>query len=345
MSGSAAPDLVALFQSLGAPPPTSSPEALRLSAVAIPRFGNHRVARDASGAACILLKVGGANAGAGSNATSMAPLAPIELQHLAVQHGLRCRLYHTDGSMEERRYTVIRCVGADRELRTQFLRVMSTVLGGLGTTPSAQDVAKAIESLTELFRALERPQLKSAQGLWGELVVIARAPDAAAMVRAWHINPQDRYDFHAGQDRIEVKSALGRRRTHRFSLEQLRPPVGARVAIASVLVERAGGGLSLAEMIDEVRGLVAADPQLALRVDAVVFATLGRSLREALDERFDRQLSEQSLRLYDVTQIPTIAAPLPPEITDVRFAADLSGIDSRSDESLQALGGLFAAAV
>ena len=57
---------------------------------------------------------------------------------------------------------------------------------------------------------------------------------------------EDLYDFNEGNHRIEVKSAQGELRRHHFSLAQLLPPAGTTLAIVSVLVNRAGGGTSIA---------------------------------------------------------------------------------------------------
>jgi hypothetical protein len=82
---------------------------------------------------------------------------------------------------------------------------------------------------------------KSVQGLWAELFLMARLRDPSALVAAWHSQLGDLYDFSAGSQRIEVKSAIGRIRRHHFTLEQVLPIPRTRVLIASVLVERGRG--------------------------------------------------------------------------------------------------------
>jgi hypothetical protein len=71
------------------------------------------------------------------------------------------------------------------------------------------------------------------------------------------VTPGEAYDFSASSQRLEVKSAAGEERNHYFTLEQLHPPASTRVLIASLFVQGAGGGQSLAELLDRVRSRVA----------------------------------------------------------------------------------------
>jgi hypothetical protein len=201
-----------------------------------------------------------------------------------------------------------------------------------------------MSALVELFRALELPSRKSVQGLWGELYVIVQASDATALVSAWHTAPEEAYDFSGGAQRIEVKTASGDQRRHHFTLVQLQPPTGAAAVVVSVLVERVGGGVSLGELLSRARSRVAPHPDLVLRVDQVVAATLGHSWRRALAERFDWERAEESMTFFDVGLIPSIEpAAVPPDVSDVRFRADLARVQPVSERVMREEGGLFQA--
>jgi hypothetical protein len=54
--------------------------------------------------------------------------------------------------------------------------------------------------------------------------------------------------------------------------------------------------------------------------------TLGNSWRTALAERFDRDFAERSLCFYNATDVPRVQSPLPHEVTDVHFNADLTAL-------------------
>lgn len=325
-------DLFATFSGLSTPHAGGVGESFSAAPVA---GASHRIGRDTKGWPALLL----------ATSPTHDHSARIRLEHLDVQHSVRCRITSTSGMTEDGTFTVIRCMDADDELTRYFLRAIDPILRALGPAPSTIAVSRAIANLVELFRALTQPPVKSVSGLWAELLFIRNSGDPTSLLEAWRATPKDRYDFSSGTQRIEVKSSAQRDRIHHFSLEQLTPPEGCRLIIASLFVERAGAGASLGELIDEIRDLVAASPDLQQRLDQVVASTLGSALRQSLDERFDRELAYESTRLLAGESIPTIPMPLPRGIFDVHFRVDLSQSETVSNQVLVCVGGIFATLV
>ncbi len=305
-------DLCELFDSLVLP--LERPVGRSLSAVAIPGASGHRLAKDAGGSPCLLLR----------QAVSAASTPPIRLQNLLVSYGVLCGITHPDGLQEEGNFTIIRCSSADPSLFPHFLRILSPILAQLGATPTATAVRRAISGLVDLFQALTIPAKKSVQGLWAELLVIRGATDPVVLVAAWHGLPAERIDFLSGPQRIEVKSSSSRQRVHHFSLAQLTPPAGTRLIIASLFVEAVGGGLSLHRLSDDIRAILAPDAALLTRFDAVFYATLGANWSDAMEECFDLELATESLQFFDAADIPKINGPIPATVSDVRFTSDIS---------------------
>ncbi len=133
-------------------------------------------------------------------------------------------------------------------------------------------------------------------------------------------------------------------RTHRFSHEQLRPPLGTLAVIASVLIERSAGGHSVNDLVDAIRERIA-DPELLVRLDAVVAQTLGSEWRAAQEDRFDTQLASESIRFLDARTIPSVPAGLPPEVSEVHFRVDLTNHPLDLPDEIRHAGGLFGAAI
>lgn len=329
-------DLVSSFEALE-PPTGVESAAARFSAMPIPGYEQHRLGKDPHGAPSLLVAV--------ADSRDQVWSAPIVLEHLTVQHDVDCRVTRPDGSAEEGRFTVVRCTGRDRALHAYFLRVTAAVVALLGEAPTNGDVSTAIDRLIELFRAMAVAPRKSVQGLWAELLLMARLRDPAPLVTAWHVLPSDRYDFSAGSQRIEVKSATGHTRQHYFALEQLLPVPGTQALIASILVERAGAGTSLMDLVSEVRSRIGGEPQLLLHVDQIVTQTLGDSWRHAQEERFDRQLAENSLTFFEPGVIPRVDPNLPLGVSDVRFRADLTGLTPANLAEYRLQGGIFRTAL
>lgn len=269
--------------------------------------------------------------------------APIVLEHVHVQHDVDCLVQCSDGTEQACRFTVIICTGSDRLMREYFLRSVLSVVLGLDNMPARADVVQAINTLVELFRSMTQAPRKSVQGLWAELLVIAEASDPTALIPYWHSLPEDRYDFTSGAQRAEIKSVTGHVRSHHFSLNQVRPPVGTRVIVASLFAESASGGTSVLELFEEIRRHAAGNSASLLHLDRVLRLSLGSAWRQGLQERFDRQLAVGSLRYFDAQNIPAIDAVLPPEVSDIHFRSNLTNIAPIDIAAVAAEGGMYKA--
>jgi hypothetical protein len=325
-------DLERIFNTLEAPTRVSN--GASYSAYPIPNIESHRLAKGTDGAPSLLVSV--------TDSGQVRPV-PVVLEHLRVQHDVDCVISLLDGTTARGRFTVISCTDADRTLHAYFLRVASAIVMSLGATPSVLAVSQLISGLTELFHAMAESPRKSVQGLWAELFLIARSREPSVLIRAWHVNREDRYDFNAASQRVEVKSASGRVRLHHFSLEQLNPPAGTSVLIASVFVEPAGAGTSLGELADRVRDRVGNSPELLLRVDRTVTLTLGCNWRQALEERFDWELAQGSVEFFESWAIPAVGPGVPAGVSEVRFRSDLTGRPTADRNRCRSAGGLFRA--
>lgn len=314
--------------------PTATADATLPSfSTAVIGSGPHRLGKDPSGAPALLVSLpsGGPT------------LPPVELEHLAVQHGVRCRLFRAGQEPEAATVTLVRCREPERMVRDYFLSVIEGVLPMIGEEPSDARVREVIGGLIELFRALELPPRKSVQGLWGELYVLAQAGDIITMLAAWHAAPEEPYDFTGSGQRIEVKSASGER-AHHFSLAQLHPPAGATAIVASLIVDRAGGGVSLGELLDRARVRVSANADLVAALDRIAAASLGQSWRRALAERFDWERAQESLLFFDAGAVPSIhPSHVPDSVSEVRFRARLVGVPSLTEATMRERGGLYQA--
>lgn len=323
-------DLIDLYMKLRAPVGEGGLDTF----TALPILGlPHRIGRGANGVPALLV------------AASITPKAsPIRLEHLDVRHGVTCRITHPDHSFETGTFSVIRCLGAESELVRCFLRVLEPIVRSLGPAPSPEVLTRTIEDLVELFRAMEQPPQKSAHGLFAELCVICCAVDPTKLLRAWHVAPEERFDFSDGAQRIEVKASASRVREHHFSLEQVSPPLGCRVLVASTFVDHAGGGVSIEDLVGQVCSLVGEEPELQARLNRGVARSLGSNWRDSTSVRFDFEVTRTSIVFFDVETVPRVALPLPWGVSEVRFKSDLSQCEPVMFEILRERGGIFAAA-
>ena len=326
--------LVELFGRIQSPDMAGS-EANRFMAIPIGSSGTYRLGKDSTGAPALLIQLPSDQA---------MDASPIRLRHLYVAHDVDC-VIHRGHDTESGRFSVLSCVEADRATQNYFLRVVEALLPGLGECPDALSINQAVDGLVELFRALSNPPIKAVRGLWAELFLLAESRDPGKLLDAWHTVPDDLYDFNEGNHRIEVKSAQGEVRRHHFSLSQLLPPAGTTLVIVSVIVNRAGGGTTINDLIDELRSILSASPHRLLRLYKVITLTLGARWREAELEMFDRSAARQSLSFFRPSDVPMVSPDLPTGVSNVRFSSDLTGKVPYSMGEVRALGGLIGSAV
>jgi hypothetical protein len=238
---------------------------------------------------------------------------------------------------------VLKCTTEDPMLREYFLRSLSGTIAGFPTAPTEEDIVAAVAKLVELFRALEAPPRISLQGLWCELFLIDHAPNIRQAAIAWHADPSALHAFVAGRQRVEVKSTMGPHRTHQFRLEQLIPPRGTDVVIASFLLEESGRGISIAELWDEVSGRHELSVSLRNRLSQILALGLGRDWRKARRVAFDPQVALKGLHLYNASMIPRVDPNLPVEVSEVRFKSELTDTPPLSRAYVARRGGLFKA--
>ncbi len=122
------------------------------------------------------------------------------------------------GEREELRVlTVVTSTGETAEAERYFLLAIAALLEIVGDDPHLLDLAEAITQLAGIFQRLTVTARESVAGVVGELVLIAVASDVVSAVAAWRCDPEERYDFSAGNLRLEMKSSKTRRRVHGFS--------------------------------------------------------------------------------------------------------------------------------
>ena len=194
--------------------------------------------------------------------------------------------------------------------RDAFGAFVSTLVGVQqlvedGDSRSAHEVLISLAHLV-VKGVLQRPDDRPLTGLVGELMTIATSKNPRRMIEAWHRETTEAFDFSEASVRIEVKSTIGRNRRHTFSMNQL-PRSTEAAFVISVLISRASGGQSLAELVDEVRAnLSEDDSELDERFVRQVNETLRRPYQLVNDYCIDRQTTASSIRLYTFESVPKV---------------------------------------
>ncbi len=257
----------------------------------------------------------------------------MRLEHLEVDFEVRSRITEESRSAEGT-FTVLRCRTVDGEIIRYFFSIAEALIQTLGAKPTKAAVGEAVVQFVRIFQRLIAPPLRPALGLVGELFLIQQCRNPIKALTSWRVQGSSRFDFTAGDLRLDVKAASGRARIHTFSYDQCNPPAGTSAFLASLFVEITATGSSLRELVEKIEAVVSGRPELVIKLYETVAATLGTGLQEVMKVRFDDKLAASSLRFFDLRLVPAIRNALPPGVSDLHFRSDLSNSPEASIAAL-----------
>ncbi len=131
------------------------------------------------------------------------------------------------------------------------------------------------------------------------------------------------HDFANGGARLEVKSTTKGLREHTFLLDQLELSEDGQVLIASMMLTESTGGCSVFDLVKVISAKLAS-LQARNRLETIVADCLGTSFEAVEEHLYDIDAARESLLFYRAAEVPTCLLPLPPEVKEVSFTADLS---------------------
>lgn len=300
-------------------------DAPLFSAKVVPDQNCYLVGKDVAGQACLLVET--------TDEGGRKP-PPVRLENLNAQFELACQITEDRGQIRIGSFTVVRCLSQDIETIHYFLSVCEIFIRYLGDSPSRNALAAAVWRIASIFQNINKPPIRSLNGLFGELFVISQSRSPLHAVAAWRNDENSRFDFSTGDVRIEVKSCAGRVRSHTFSYDQCCPPPNTHAVVASMMVERIPGGISIEGLMASIEASISGSENLVLKLHEKVASTLGADLNHSLQVTFDLRLSESSLKWFDLRKIPAVRCTLPTRVSNVHFVVNLSKLNSLKEDAL-----------
>jgi len=247
---------------------------------------------------------------------------PYKLENLVIRQNVECIINKNDG--EKGKYTVLTFTG-NNDLKTAFFDITETLLCGLSDSPTSKEIHSAIQKLINLLKSIQTP-VREIQGLCGELMIILHSNHTENLISAWHAFNHETYDFSFNEKHIEVKSSNNEKRIHHFSLRQLSEVENSEVYIASVIMNRSSGGVSIEELLTKIFDKVHQDPSMKAALTDMCSKTLRDEnfIENYKDYLFNFEIANQSIQYINYDLIPTIKNSNPGIITDIEFNCNLA---------------------
>ncbi len=228
------------------------------------------------------------------------------------------------GSSAQARVAILSCRMPDPDLVAYFFRVAQVLILDDAQTEDEAHFAAALDTIVKLFRAQQRPGIRTVQGLWAELALILWSAKPTVAISAWHSEAHDLHDFSAGSCRLEVKSTIKKLREHAFLLDQIAVSQPGHTVVASLILTEDPKGTTLSDLLDQVRERIHSVHEVEKRLEVIVTESLGTSWKDATGSAFDLEGARASMKLYSAQSIPTVPQPIPAAVKEVRFTSDLS---------------------
>ena len=269
-------------------------------------------------------------------------VSDIKLSLFRVLFNRKCALVDVEKrTREEKTFSIIEMKSTDEELVKYFFQVLSIVLQKLPNKPVVSELKQEVSKVIEIFKLPPKFSKEVVRGLWAELLIIEKGADPEYLLKAWHEDPEDKYDFNDSIDKLEVKSTKGDFRIHVFSIEQLNPNPSSKLLIASVFVNAVGEGVSIFDLEDSIDKRVT-NVDLKLKLKEIILTTIGPHIDESAKLKFDYKFASDTLRLYDYKLIPSIKKEsIPVEVSGVSFRSDITGVMSIDEYDFKLEGKLF----
>lgn len=223
--------------------------------------------------------------------------------------------------------------GAGKDLFAQMAADVVSAVMAAGDRPDAALLAAMLSRVKAWQAFMRRPRSglltpEEEVGLFGELTVLKKLVDLSGAVQpvidAWVGPARGLQDFQTETLGLEVKSTLS---VSGFparisSLEQLDPLAGKPVLLAAVRLGLDGNGLSLPDLVANVRALVAAHPRSTGALERLLM--LSGYLNEAAGG-YVRRFGCVEVRVFDVDETfpRLIRSEVRPEIRAATYDIDL----------------------
>jgi hypothetical protein len=249
----------------------------------------------------------------------------IKLKYIELTHNLECKVSE-NGNSKIDNYSVIILKSDERILQNYFLGIATSLLNSLSKKPSQKEVFETFKTFIEIFRSLTETPTKTIQGLWAELILIEQSKNPETLINYWHNIPEEKFDFNADNEKIEVKSSSNLERVHIFTAEQLNPANDSQVIIASIFTKQVSNGLNVLDILEKIETRIT-ENELIEKVYRIVSKTLGNTFEQTTKIKYDYNLARNSLRFYkhqDISKVERINIPL--RVSEVKFKSDLTNI-------------------
>ncbi len=234
--------------------------------------------------------------------------------------------YIKNGSHEDRLVHIIRCFSTVEKEQEIFLEVIDATML---ESASDEEVMSMFQTLSSFFANKEEPSDTELIGLYAELDAIKTFSSNITMSDYWQSKDRMKFDFSFTDSlKLDVKATTNSFRTHHFKHEQLITDI-YDIYILSYMLRYDDKGLSLYDLIYEVKPFMKNNPKKLLRLDTVLKNVSENRLQEM---KFSPEYTNEKRHFYLAESIPKFAELTPDGVANAEYDCNLDNIEAIKDE-------------
>ncbi|PAK47926.1 PD-(D/E)XK motif protein [Paenibacillus sp. 7541] len=225
------------------------------------------------------------------------------------------------GANFEKTVHILTCLSKLPEEQLAFIRLTEAFSKHL-VSNNPYLLNELFTSLVSLFAQGGKIACIELQGMYAELYVIKYFMSLGVNISSyWQKNNKMNFDFTINRTkRLEVKSTTKGMRIHHFKHEQLLSEL-YDIIIVSCLLRSDDAGLSLHELIQEVRAIASEDFRTLLYIEQLIKNIPEKLLHEI---KYDETYLENNIRFYHASNVPKFNEFQPEGVTQTEYNSDLS---------------------
>lgn len=218
---------------------------------------------------------------------------------------------------------VIKCYSKEKSDVSLFLELSSLFIqeGNF----SEQHLLKVFRTMVDFFSRKNEPSDIELQGLYAELYAIKYFKDSIGLDKFWQSKDKLKFDFSiTDKIKIEVKSTQKNERVHHFRHEQLTTSL-YDIYIISFMLRHDDSGLSLYDLLIEMRGIYKNDPKRLIKICSTLKNT---SESRLLAMRFDTDYTNSKMRIFKAHNVPKFKQTTPSGVFNAEYDCSLDNIQN-----------------
>ncbi len=240
-------------------------------------------------------------------------------------------IFEIDGVQETKVVHLLICKETDQTKEDAFIRLTNAF--SINETPDdPYYVAKLFAALSSLFDKRHVATDIELQGLYGELFTMLYFQENGCDISCyWQSRDRMNYDYTiSNQKRLEIKSTTKPERVYHFKHSQLLSS-SYDIRVVSIMLQKSDVGLSLMDIITDIRHLYQDNYKLMLHIDSLVS---GMEEEEIKNIVFDEAYLRQNIRIYDARLIPHFNEMTPEGVFNAEYNSSLENIADISLEDI-----------